>query len=78
MRFKFTGDKKLLNQIKYLKKYVSPGQKITMSEVVIDSIQLFYQLNVLMDQGYKIAIIDKNGKKHFIRKKRGKKDEDDE
>jgi hypothetical protein len=73
MQFKFSGDKKLLEQIAYLQKNCSvDGKTLTKKEVIIDSIQMFYQMNALMDQGYKLHLVDKNGKKHSISKRKKK------
>ena len=47
-----------------------------MGSVVVDSIHFLFQMETLMDSGYKLAIVDPSGNQHYI-SKRGTEEEDD-
>lgn len=52
------------------------NEEFTLAEVVEESVFFLNQINTLLTNGYKIAIVDPKGKKHTISKKR-RKDKDE-
>ena len=75
MRFVFSAGKDTFNAIKE----IQDGHKDadSMGSVVVDSIHFLFQMETLMDSGYKIAIVDPDGKQHYI-SKRGEEEEEEE
>lgn len=79
MRFVMVADKEFYDQLKKLKDtHEENGNKMTLNEVVEEAVFFLHQINELMSNGYKIAIVDPKGKKHYITKhKKGKKQDDE-
>ena len=76
MRFKFTADKILLDQLVALQETQhDEGEKVSKSDVVVDAVQMLFQIDTLLAEGYKFAIIDPKGKQHILR--RGKEEDDE-
>jgi hypothetical protein len=77
MRFVFTADKILLKQLSELQDTQQvEGEETSKSELVIDAVQMLYQIDTLLAEGYQFAIIDPKGNKHFL--KRGKTNDEDD
>lgn len=77
MRFKFTADRILLDQLQALQEVQhNEGEAVSKSDVVVDAVQMLFQIDTLLGEGYQFAIIDPDGKQHILR--RGKQEDDDE
>ena len=79
MRFVFTADKILLDQLNSLQ--ISQeviGEGVSKAEVMVDAVQMLYQIDTLIREGYKFAIISPEGKKYYLRKIKEKEEGDDE
>jgi len=73
MRLTFSTDKDTLDVIKHLQEFCGEESRAV---VVKDSIHFLYQIEVLLESGFKFAIIDEDNNHHYITKKRlGEKDE---
>lgn len=71
MRFKFTADRILLDQLEALQEIQhSDGEVVSKSDVVVNAVQMLFQIDTLLAEGYKFAIIDPKGKQHILRKGR--------
>lgn len=71
MRFIFTADKDVLEQLSSLQVgHKADGEVVSKAEVLLDAVQMLYQIDTLLSNGYKLAIIDPKGKKHYLRKGR--------
>jgi len=80
MRFVLTADKELYDQLVKLKEtHAQNGTELTLTEIVEEAVFFLHQINELMANGYKLAIIDPKGKKHYIssKKKKDKKNDDE-
>ena len=76
MRFYFTADKILLDQLNSLQiTQLDNGAEVSKAEVMLDAVQMLFQIDTLLAEGYKFAIIDPKGNKHFLR--RGKEEDDE-
>lgn len=71
MRLVFTTGKETLDILKELQKNCGEGSQ---SAIVTDSIHFLYQVETLMNAGFKFAMIDPSGKQYLI----GKEREEDE
>lgn len=71
MRVVFTTGKDTLDILNELQKNCDEGSQ---SAIVTDSIHFLYQVETLMDAGFRFAMIDPSGKQYFI----GKEREEDE
>jgi hypothetical protein len=75
MRLFFNAGKDTLNALKAIQSnYKEPE---SMGTIVVDSIAFLFQMETLMDAGYKLAIVDPEGKQHII-SKRNMRDEENE
>lgn len=77
MRLTFSGDEILLSQLTFLQNTFGETEMPSKGTIVRESIQLLYQVDVLLAAGCKLAVIDPEGNKHFI-SKRGTIGDDDE
>ncbi len=68
MRFNFSADKEFWDQVSFLQKNHRVDKTISGKEVVLEAIQMLFQINVLLENGYKISIVDPKGKKHLLGK----------
>jgi len=79
VRFILTADKILLDQLNALQlTQASDGEALSKSEVVINAVQMLYQIDTLIAEGFQFAIIDGKGNKHFLRKGKEEEEEDNE
>jgi len=79
MRFVFTADKILLEQLGSLQMSQDiTGEGLSKAEVMVDAVQMLYQIDTLIREGYKFAIIGPDGKKYYLRKMKEEGEGDDE
>lgn len=76
MRFYFTADKILLSQL-YSLQCAQQEDDVKKSEIVVEAVQMLYQINLLLESGYKLALIDPKGKKTYIKKNKFRNDNDE-
>ncbi len=75
MRFLFTANKRLWDKLSFLQRTHRSDRTVTKKEIIIDAVQMLHQINLLLENGFKFAIIDPKGKKHYINKKKEDKNE---
>lgn len=75
MRFTFTADKELYNQlIKIQDSHKENGRDISLKDVVEEAVFFLHQINELLNSGYKLSLVDPKGKKHLISRRKKQDD----
>lgn len=72
MKFILTADRELYERLRSLKETQAKltNEPVSFTDVIEQAVFLLHQINSLLEQDYKLVIIDPDGKEHFIRKKK--------
>ncbi len=71
MRLFMTATKQFIKELKELQTtHQEAGKTVSLKEIVEEAVFFFWQVNSLLNKGYKMVLIDPDGKKHNITKRK--------